>query len=147
MKVKEDTKLKFVDAMQNLNRALKNESERCGEIFGGLSEKEITVVAFVGQNQVVKMSDIADNIDAPMSTLTNIVDKLVEKELLAREHSSEDRRAINVTLSAAGKSTFKSLITEKKQIAEKMLAQLSEKDQQAFIEHLKILTSYLGVRK
>lgn len=147
MKVKEENKSKFITALQHLGRAIKNEAERCGDLFGGLNEKEIMVVAFVGQNQEVKMSDIADNIAAPMSTLTNIVDKLVEKELLIREHSSEDRRAINVTLSTAGKATFKSIISEKRQTAEKMLSQLSEKDQLSFIEHMNMLTAYLGNKK
>ena len=147
MKVKEENKEKFVLALQHLVRAIKNETDKCSVVCGGLSEKELTVVAFVGQNQLVKMSDIADNIDAPMSTLTNIVDKLVEKDFLTREHSSEDRRAINVTLSAIGKTAYKSLITQKKQTAEKLLSKYNEKDQAAFLEHINMLASYLGTDK
>jgi DNA-binding MarR family transcriptional regulator len=147
MKVKEENKEKFVIALANLVRAIKSESDKCSVVCGGLSEKELTVVAFVGENQVVKMSDIADNIDAPMSTLTNIVDKLVEKDFLAREHSSEDRRAINVTLAATGKTAYKSLIAQKKITAEKLLSRYNEKDQAAFLDHLHLLASYLGDKK
>ena len=147
MKVKEENKDKFVMALANLVRAIKEESDKCSMVCGGLSEKELAVVGFVGQNQLVKMSDIADNIDAPMSTLTNIVDKLVEKDFLAREHSSEDRRAINVTLAATGKTAYRSMIAQKKLTAEKLLSKFSEKDQAAFLEHINLLTSYLGSKK
>jgi DNA-binding MarR family transcriptional regulator len=144
MKVKEENKNKFIAALQHLVRAIKSETEKCSEVCGGVSEKELTVVGFVGQNRNVKMSDIADNIESPMSTLTNIVDKLVEKGFLEREHSSEDRRAINVTLSAKGKASYKSLITQKHLIAEDLLSQYSEKEQAEFLKHVNLLASYLG---
>lgn len=147
MKVKEENKEKFVMALSNLVRAIKSEADKCSMVCGGLSEKELTVVGFVGENQVVKMSEIADNIDAPMSTLTNIVDKLVEKDFLIREHSSEDRRAINVTLAPTGKTAYKSLIAQKKLTAEKLLSKFNEKDQAAFLEHINLLASYLGTEK
>lgn len=147
MKVKEEIKERFVNVLQDLVLALKSESDNCSMVCGGLNEKELLVLTFVGQNQVVKMSDIADNIDAPMSTLTNIVDKLVEKDFLAREHSSEDRRAINVTLAATGKAAYKTLIGQKKKTADKLLSKYTEKEQALFLDHIELLTSYLGTKK
>lgn len=147
MKVKEEYKDKFVAAFYNLNRAIKNENDLCSEACGGLNEKELIVVGFVGQKQQVKMSEIAENIDAPMSTITSIVDKLVEKNLITREHSIDDRRAINVTLSRKGKTVFSTLIEKKKQTAEKILSTLDEKGQQLFIEHIFLLSSFVGIKK
>jgi DNA-binding MarR family transcriptional regulator len=144
MKVSEANKEKFFSAMYNLVRATKNEAEHCGELCGGLSEKEIIIVLFVGLNQNVKMSDIADNIEAPMSTLTSIVDKLVEKGYLTRDHSGQDRRVINVSLAAGGKAAYKTVLNEKKKVADKILSQLSEKDQLSLIKHLEIITSSIS---
>lgn len=129
--------------MYNIVRATKNETEHCGELCGGLNEKELIVVLFVAQNQNVKMSDIAENIDAPMSTLTSIVDKLVARAYLSRYHSGHDRRVINVSLDKAGKTAYKTLIAEKKKIAEKVLSQLSEKDQALLIQHLTLVSAAL----
>ena len=136
MKVKEEIKEKFIEAMISLSRSLKNETESCGKLCGGVNEKELTVISFVGQKKNVKMSDIADNINAPVSTLTNIVDKLVDRKFLSRDHSGEDRRVINVTLGPAGKDAYKNLLTQKKKVAERMLSHLSEKDQALVIKHL-----------
>jgi len=58
-----------------LFRAIKSESDDCGRLCGGLNEKELIIIIHVGQNENVKMSDISENIEAPMSTLTSIVDK------------------------------------------------------------------------
>jgi DNA-binding MarR family transcriptional regulator len=147
MKVSETNKEKFISAMYNMVRSIKNESEHCGELCGGLNEKELIVVLFVGQNQNVKMSDIADNIEAPMSTLTSIVDKLVDRGYLTRDHSGQDRRVINVSLDTGGKAAYKTLITEKKKVAEKILSQLPEKDQATLIGYFNIVSSILDTRR
>ena len=143
MKVKEANKEKFLLLLYSLVRAIKKDTEQCAEICGGVSEKEMLVIGFVGQKKHVKMSEIAEDIDAPMSTLTNIVDKLVDKKILTREHSNDDRRAINVTLSPFGEAAYKSLALQKRQIAEKLLSQYNEKDQELFLEHISLLINSL----
>ena len=147
MKVSKENKEKFMDSFQNLVRSIKSELDVCSEMCGGLNEKEMIVMGYVGQHQNVKMSDIAESIDAPMSTLTSIVDKLVERKVLTREHSSDDRRAINVTLSQNGKDTYNTLIGLKKQTGEKLLSQLNEKEQAVFLRNIDLLASYLGSKK
>lgn len=143
MKVKEANKDQLISLLTRLVRAIKNESERCAEVCGGVTEKELTVIPFVGENKHVKMSEIAENLEAPMSTLTSIVDRLVEKNILTREHSSDDRRAINVSLSEQGKAAYRSLIAQKKQVVEKILAQYDEKEQELFLKHVHSLISGL----
>ncbi len=143
MKVKEENKDKFLSAMFNLVRSIKNETENCGKICGGVNEKELTVIVFVGEHKNVKMSEIADSVKAPMSTLTSIVDKLVEKDLINRDHSGEDRRVINVSLTAAGKEAYKNVLIQKKKVAERMLAQLSEKEQTMVIKYLNDLADVI----
>jgi DNA-binding MarR family transcriptional regulator len=144
MKVKETNKDKFMSLLHSLVRGIKAEAERCSETCGGVTEKELGVISFVGEKQNVKMTEIAEDIETPMSTLTNIVDKLVDKKILVREHSSDDRRSINVTLSASGKLMYKTLVERKKQIAEKLLSQFNEKDQALFLEHLSSLVASLN---
>jgi DNA-binding MarR family transcriptional regulator len=144
MKVKEANKEKFKLMIYSLMRAIKDDAERCAEMCGGVTEKDMTVIGFVGQKKNVKMSDIAENIDAPMSTLTKIIDRLVERNILIREHSSNDRRAINVTLSKQGEAFYKSLGDQKKQVAETLLSQYDEKEQELFLKHLSALITSLA---
>ena len=143
MKVTETNKEKFIHLLSRLVRAIKSESERCAEVCGGVTEKELTAITFVGEKKHVKMSEIAENIDAPMSSMTTMVDRLVEKEMLTREHSSDDRRAINVSLSEQGAAAYKSLVDQKRQVAEKLLSQYNVKDQELFLHHINLLISSL----
>jgi len=147
MKVKEENRENFANAMLNLGMAIKNETENCGRLCGGLSEKELMVIAFVGKNKNVKMSDIAETIVAPMSTLTSIVDKLVEKKLINRDHSGEDRRVINVSLSATGKTAHNILVETKNKIAIAVLSQLNEKEQVLISKYLNLLAAKMNPNK
>ena len=98
-------------------------------------------------NKNVKMSDIADNIAAPMSTVTSIVDKLVEKKLIHRDHSGEDRRVINVSLTPAGKSGFTKVNDKRKKIVEAALSKLNEKEQVIAIKSLNALAEAITTSK
>jgi DNA-binding MarR family transcriptional regulator len=144
MKVKEEKKLEFVEAMSGLVRAIKNETDNCGKLCGGANEKELYVIVYIGENKNVKMTEIADHLESPMSTLTSIVDKLVDKGLIIRDHSAEDRRVVNVSLSEKGKEAYKLIATKKKKVAQSMLGKLSEKDQDLMISFLKELAGTIG---
>ena len=146
MKVKEDTKEQMMNAMFNLVRAINKEADNCGKACGGFNEKEQIILLYLGKNQDVKMSDLASTIDAPTSTITSIVNKLVENDFLNRDHSVEDRRIINVSLTAKGKIAFKKIRAQKDELSDAMLSKLSEKDQAAMIKYVNILASSLGSR-
>lgn len=141
--MKEKNKEDFANSILNLGQAYKNETESCGKLCGGVNEKELMVIVFVGQNENVKMSDIADTIVAPMSTLTNIVDKLVEKDFLKRDHSGDDRRVINVSLSTEGKIAYGKLSEKKNKIAMGVLSKLDENEQVLITKYLNLLASEL----
>ncbi len=140
---KEDIKDRFVSSMLKFMSAVKAESEVCTEVCGGFNEKELQVIVFVGQSSNVKMTDISENLNSPLSTLTNVVDKLVEKKFLTRVHSDEDRRVINVALAAKGKNAFKTFLNRKSEMADKVLTQYSTAEQNMFIEYIDRMSSVL----
>jgi DNA-binding MarR family transcriptional regulator len=145
--VKEEIKDWFVTSMLRFVNAVKGESEACSEICGGFNEKELQVVVFVGQNTNVKMTDISENLNSPLSTLTSVVDKLVEKKFLTRVHSVEDRRVVNVTLTPKGKSSYKTFVNRKNIMAEKILSLYTIDEQGVFIEFLGKMSSAIEALK
>jgi DNA-binding MarR family transcriptional regulator len=127
---------KFISAMFNLSNAIKSESEHCCKICGDLNEKELFVIAFIGENRSVKMSDIADYLQAPLSTLTTIVDKLVANKFLVRYNSNDDRRVVKVELDRKGKASYKEFNYRREIVAKKVLGRLSEAEQATLIANL-----------
>ncbi|MGZ3872058.1 MAG: MarR family winged helix-turn-helix transcriptional regulator [Mucilaginibacter sp.] len=127
---------KFLSVMFNLNNAIKSESEYCCKICGGLNEKELFIISFIGEKRSVKMSDIADYIQAPLSTLTTIVDKLVTNKFLLRYNSNDDRRVVKVELDRKGKVSYTTFKNRRETIAKKVLGNLSETEQATLIANL-----------
>ncbi len=127
---------KFISVMFNLSTAIKNESENCCKLCGDLNEKELLIIAFIGENTSVKMSAIADYLQAPLSTLTTIVDKLVANRFLLRYNSNDDRRVVKVELDRKGKASYKEFKNRKAIMAKKVLGHLSKTEQATLIAHL-----------
>jgi DNA-binding MarR family transcriptional regulator len=146
MSIKTDIKEQMMTAMFNLVRGINKEADNCGKACGGLNEKEQILILYLGKEEEVRMSDLAGIIDAPVSTVTSIVNKLVENEILNREHSVEDRRVINVSLTTKGKSVYKKIRNQKDELLNAVLANLPEKDQSAMIKYINILAASLGKR-
>ncbi len=144
MELKEENINRLIYAMFNLMLGLKKGVAHCCSMCGNLSEKELTIISYVGQKQNVKMSEIADNLDAPLSTLTSIVDKLVEKKYLLRYHSSEDRRVVLVTLASNGKDTYGTFIAQKQDMAKKILKEFKTQDQENLIKFLEKIPSIMN---
>ncbi len=134
---------KFISVMFNLSNAIKSEAELCGKICGGLNEKELFIIAFVGENKSVKMSAIADYIQAPLSTLTTIVDKLVANKFLLRYNSNDDRRVVKVELDRKGKASYKEFKNRREIMAKKVLGSLNQADQHSLINTLAQLVALM----
>jgi DNA-binding MarR family transcriptional regulator len=147
MAMKEDKMNRFISAMVNLVIAIKSESEHCCKVCGEINEKELMIIAFVGENKSVKMSDIADNLKAPLSTLTSIADKLVANKFLNRHNSEEDRRVVKVALAEKGQESYKLFLTQKKVMAKKVLSHFNEKEQITLISHINKLAASINLQK
>jgi DNA-binding MarR family transcriptional regulator len=142
-----EIKTRFASTLLRFVAAIKAESEICMDLCGKLNEKELMIIIFVGERQSVKMSEIADSLQAPLSTLSSVVDKLVEKQYLGRVHSEEDRRVVQVTLVAKGKAAYKTFLHRKNESAEKVLARYSVQEQNAFIDYLDRMTRAVEAMK
>ena len=136
MSAKDDKMNQFVSAMLSLNSAIKSESENCCQLCGDVNEKELLIIVFVGQNKSVKMSDIADNLKAPLSTLTSIADKLVASKFLVRHNSDEDRRVVKVGLGVKGLESYETFLTRRKARTKKILSRFNEKEHNTLINYI-----------
>lgn len=127
---------KFLSVMYNLSSAIKSESEHCCKICGDLNEKELFIIAFIGERRSVKMSDIAEYLQSPLSTLTTIVDKLVANKFLLRYNSNDDRRVVKVELDRKGKASYAAFKNRRELLAKNALDHLSEAEQETLIANL-----------
>ncbi len=139
MAIQKDLLNRFSMAMFKIASALKKGMEDSCEKYGDLSVKEVVILNYIGDQQSCKMSDISESQSAPVSTVTSIVDRLVEKGYLTRYHSSEDRRVVLVTLGTKGKETYEGCIDKKQNYATVSLSQFEDADQIKLVDMLEKL--------
>jgi len=144
MAVRKEITDQFVSAMFNLVKAIKDESELCCKICGGVNEKELMIIVFVGQMTSATMSGIAENIEAPLSTLTSIVDKLVAGKYLSRYNSEEDRRVVRVELAEKGQEAYGNFLKQKAITAKKVLSRFTEEERTALVRQLDKLAAAIN---
>ena len=147
MPVKDDNMNQFIAAMFSLTNAIESDFEHCCKICGGINKKELMIIAFVGDNKNAKMSEVADYLKAPLSTLTSIADKLVANKFLVRYNSDEDRRVVKVALGEKGLESYKAFLTRKKSMTKKVLSHFGEKEQTTLISHINKLADAIVSEK
>jgi DNA-binding MarR family transcriptional regulator len=97
------------------------------------SRQEIHTTHILGEHGPSTMGYIAEQLHLAFSSVTSLVDKMVEKQLVCRERLTTDRRVVQVKLSPKGKRFYDKMYEEHLSLSREIFKGLSEKDQEAFI--------------
>lgn len=84
-------------------------------------------------------SDLISSMMLTSGAMTNRLDKLEKKGLIAREHSKEDRRSVTVELTAKGFELIDSLIEQHLQAQHELMGSLSSAEKGQVNQALKLL--------
>jgi len=102
------------------------------------NNKEVKVVELIGRkNRKCSMREISKTLSFPMSSTTLIMDRLVKKGLVRREHSEEDRRIVYGELTESGRILFEEERQKYLELSESMLNNLSDEEQMILIALLR----------
>jgi MarR family transcriptional regulator, 2-MHQ and catechol-resistance regulon repressor len=73
----------------------------------GISVAEFKILRSLNESQPASMAKLSHDIVLTQPAITFFVDKLEERELVRRSRDSEDRRVINIMMTAKGEALFK----------------------------------------
>lgn len=122
-----------------LARAIEKETELTGP--------QLWAVKLLAQGAPMRVSELARQMYLRPATVVGIVDRLEMKNLVTRNRSSEDRRAVDLELTPLGKE----LAGRSPEVAQVMLveglAALSDGEFQAAAEGLRLVVRILGGEK
>lgn len=94
----------LVDVFGRVNKI---EERAMAEGLGSsISITEIHIIEKIGDLGSARMGEIAKSIGVTLATLTVACDKLEIKELVRRTRDLNDRRAVNITLTAKGLAAY-----------------------------------------
>jgi MarR family transcriptional regulator, organic hydroperoxide resistance regulator len=107
-----------------------------------VSKTELLAMLIVDRYGEVIMSQISNYLNAPLSTTTGLINRLVKKGYLQRERSEEDRRIVAIQLTDQGKSMMTEVKTSLETYLERIKVVLSAEERQFILQiFLKIINA------
>ena len=105
----------------------------------GLTVPQFRTLCFVDSTTGSSLSDVADFIGLSLPAMSRLVDGLVEKKLMKRKSSDDDRRHLKLSVTAGGQTALR----EARNLAQAQLAlivvQLSPREQNSLIGTMRLL--------
>jgi len=105
-----------------------------------ISREEIRAMVMLDSGEPMMMSSLAESLGVPLSTATHTVDRLVAKGLVERRRSEQDRRVVEVQMSAYGRKLQESFHGRQRLVARSWLEPLSEEEREQFLELMAKIT-------
>lgn len=93
-----------------------------------LGSMQAKLLRDIGQHSPISQAELARHSESDPTLIGRALAALIERGLVRRERSEEDRREYVVELSAAGKRMRDKIETLRVEMLEKIVAQLDEKD-------------------
>lgn len=97
---------------------------------------DIQSLRFLSEHPSSKLSDLGAHLGVVPTTASSIVDRLVDRGLVARRRPESDRRSIALSLTAQGRDAFGRLEEEEIATMRIMLDALPEAERETFVRQM-----------
>lgn len=129
----DDKARRLVDYLQIILLELKGNDKKNQSVCQILNPQEIAALRVLAAEGPRTMSQIADALALSLSGVTGLIDKLVEKELVSRERSHEDRRVVRVEATEEGERLNRLAVDGQIHFAQGLLGALNAREQDTFL--------------
>jgi MarR family transcriptional regulator, organic hydroperoxide resistance regulator len=98
-----------------------------------MGPQDVRALIWLGRRERCLMTDFARGVGVPLSTATHLANRLVEKGVMLRERSEQDRRVVSIGLSALGKKLDSHFFQLRLSRSQALLARLTPGEQQHLV--------------
>ena len=133
----------FADRMMSAMRRMRHNilsAERSYLTRGIITLPQLWVLLEIAESGNCPMSSLSRTLGLKSSTVTGIMDRLVELRLAARATSASDRREVLASLTAKGRRILDHIRTEKKRLLVRAFGPLNARER---AEYLRIIEKVL----
>ncbi|MEM9327591.1 MAG: MarR family transcriptional regulator [Bacteroidota bacterium] len=127
---------RFINGLQDMILGMQRVDSTCMEAFGPITKRDFGLCVMLGQQKRMIMREVAEFLQVPMSTATGIIDKLIEKGLVKRDYSPEDRRIVMVELSKQGCDIYDMLKEKLFLFGQGVLEEFDPEEKEQFIGYM-----------
>ncbi|KXG09369.1 putative HTH-type transcriptional regulator YusO [Anoxybacillus sp. P3H1B] len=102
----------------------------------GITELQLIILYTLFKQENVRLNDLAEKLNMSNSTVSGTVDRLVSADLVMRETSKEDRRAVTLYLTDKGRKKLKEAFNDEDSALFRQLKRLTDVISKEELEHL-----------
>ena len=110
--------------------------------FSDLSVTETHIIEAIGKDREMTMTEVANDLDITVGTLTTAINRLIKKEYVERRRIEEDRRVVLIKLTGKGEEAFKSHKQFHDDMIKSIIKELPEAEEAVLIASLKKMTNF-----
>jgi DNA-binding MarR family transcriptional regulator len=104
-----------------------------------ISVPQFRGMAFLSRHEGASLSDVAEHVGLTLPSMSNMVDRLVDRGLVTRHTRAEDRRRLTLSLTRQGRTMLESARAATQSSLAARLAALSPSDRQAVRRAMELL--------
>jgi DNA-binding MarR family transcriptional regulator len=124
------------DLLRKFQMRDRNETSCCG-----VSVSQCYTLDTLGEHGEMSMVQLARKMFLDKSTMTRVVDGLIERELVVRRFDENDRRMIYVTLTAAGRKLLAGIRAQQLNSLGQILERIPVGERQKLLEGLEVFSN------
>lgn len=140
---KRDDPQRVLDAFRNLVKALRL-ADRAGLKQHGLGAAQIFVLHELSRQSPLSINELAGRTATDQSTVSVVVNKLVERGFVTRSRSGDDARRVDLALTAPGRKALRKLPAPIQQSLIASVRKLPPRRVRQLAEMLEQIVSQLG---
>lgn len=138
---------RVIDLLQTVMDGAECADKKNPSCCDSLSTQEIRVLRTIGREKCCIMSGLAGAIRLSLSSVTGLIDRLVEKKLVCRDRSNDDRRVVQVELTDEGRELHQAASEGRLEFARDLLKTLSAEEQESLVSLLGKISDRIKLTK
>lgn len=117
------------------------------KVFSKMTTNEFYVFVFIALNNNVTMKECSQKLNLSKSTITVIIDKLEQENLVKRIRSRKDRRKIFLILTKKGENIFNKFLEDFNKIVDYTISKIPDNELQIINKGFEYFIKNLGGEK
>lgn len=141
-KPKFDSISKIINLTRNFNKSLRHKFHHSMH-DSGFTLPQLSVILMLEKHGEQKVSELSLKMGLSDSTVSGILDRLEQKEIIKRERTKDDRRVVKISLTGKSKEFCNDFRRKREEYFTRLLKNLSEQEIKDIIKGLEILNRVL----
>lgn len=131
-------------ALHRLNRQMYRAYHRGGHGRGGVHRGQANLLLLILQNDGANQRDLAELLDVRPSSMTEMLARLEQSNLVVRKQDEKDQRVMHIFLTEEGKAVAEKIAESKDDVAGSFFSALADDEQEQLLSLINKLCAGLG---